>query len=1113
MASLTRLVEENLKTQNPVLDLSKVNFEDYYKEANSLLFLNLMKNCTHLNTIILNLDRPYQYSPDASSLDIPRFLSLPAFHGLKKLYLSNFDLTINSENIFTTNLSNLEELVLLNCRDTDFSFIAQLKQLKILDLSHNKNIDPSFLSQLKNLEQVNLQSCGINVLPDLQNLHKLKVLVANRNSLASIEPIKHLTNLEYLDISGNDIPDISPLSDLKRLRFLSLIDLGLENMDPIAQLSLLEELMIARNKIDILKLPTSNLRIVDASHNRIVDIENAENQHHLESLILSVNNLKNDVSLGKMVNLRELKVSTNDLSSIKALANLTNLESLDISNNDIIDIQPLENLPNLKYVRFQRNNIKVLPEKVFSNCISHLYIPSIDRVKKIKNSVVLQQNFEKAAALRDLEKVLETGTLEGSLLNDYHRIVSENYILPNPLELPTSDIILQGLDAIKAFYKNLEISKMIPFREAKVILLGEPDAGKSSLLNYFLGAAFVEEKSVTRGVRIARYNFTDEGNEYRINFWDFGGQEVQQALHQYFLTDNTLYLIILNAVTDEQPDKYLQFLDNHAPNSPFFIITNKDDLNERSKLKNNQIASTYESRWKGPEYRISVKQASLLSSCNNNQQQCDKRKNKLQELFSEIKKTFLQLPHIEQGFLSNYKNVKQVVEEMYEKEKKPYITMQEFDAFCKAQGIAEGTEKGLLSQLNFIGTVRYVDETNLSGIHILNPEWLSDGMYRIITDGGIKSTMLGKIQKKDIIRILQPQNKTDYKYKDNEIDYLVTLMCHFRVAYQDEYSKFIYLPDAFPDDLPQTLDKASFITFANHYYFSYDTEIPSYIIIRFIVKMFKYVKDNQYWNRGIVLQHHELPSNPWEALIEQNDRRIDIWLKGKDFQGFFTLIRDALRHAHEERFKAWKEMIDLGDFQVSYHDILSYLYDGDTEFKSTVIDQKTGKLKKHNINEVLGRFEVVKPKETHPNSGTIIHLENGDFINHGQFQGEQNTQTVTQSAPLTKSEPDPAIQAAIEGYKREELKKWKLYGWLWLILSLIITIAAFYLLSIDELPGISKDNWDKFLKSQTLVLITKITPTAWSLFIGKIWYDRVCDNSKQKAFLDTLEIPKELTKK
>ena len=86
--------------------------------------------------------------------------------------------------------------------------------------------------------------------------------------------------------------------------------------------------------------------------------------------------------------------------------------------------------------------------------------------------------------------------------------------------------------------------------EAKLLILGEGGAGKTSLAkkveneNYEL---ITSEKS-TEGINIIRWKFPLKDNQtFTVNIWDFGGQEIYHATHQFFLTKRSLYVLVADS--------------------------------------------------------------------------------------------------------------------------------------------------------------------------------------------------------------------------------------------------------------------------------------------------------------------------------------------------------------------------------------------------------------------------------------------------------------------------------------------------------------------------------------------------------------------------------------
>ena len=53
------------------------------------------------------------------------------------------------------------------------------------------------------------------------------------------------------------------------------------------------------------------------------------------------------------------------------------------------------------------------------------------------------------------------------------------------------------------------------------------------------------EQDTTKGIDIHRHEFPlRNGRRFRLNVWDFGGQEIYHATHQFFLTHRSLYLLL-----------------------------------------------------------------------------------------------------------------------------------------------------------------------------------------------------------------------------------------------------------------------------------------------------------------------------------------------------------------------------------------------------------------------------------------------------------------------------------------------------------------------------------------------------------------------------------------
>ena len=82
--------------------------------------------------------------------------------------------------------------------------------------------------------------------------------------------------------------------------------------------------------------------------------------------------------------------------------------------------------------------------------------------------------------------------------------------------------------------------------EAKVLLLGEGNVGKTSLSAALRGDEFSENRAFTHGIEIRplALRHPDAEHDMTVRLWDFGGQEVYRITHQFFFSPRALYLVV-----------------------------------------------------------------------------------------------------------------------------------------------------------------------------------------------------------------------------------------------------------------------------------------------------------------------------------------------------------------------------------------------------------------------------------------------------------------------------------------------------------------------------------------------------------------------------------------
>ncbi|MBY9007387.1 MAG: GTP-binding protein [Candidatus Lokiarchaeota archaeon] len=165
----------------------------------------------------------------------------------------------------------------------------------------------------------------------------------------------------------------------------------------------------------------------------------------------------------------------------------------------------------------------------------------------------------------------------------------------------------------------------------KVVLLGDPAVGKTSLLNRYIDDKFPDEYLPTVGANflVTEVDLTSiidklekldnelkekvKNKGLKIYFWDIGGQPDKLFANEYYFLDAVGAIVVFNLV-DEESLKNLEFwiskLRELSGEVPFIIVGNKIDLSEGRKISETLI------RKKVEEYGVEYHETSAKTNEN-----------------------------------------------------------------------------------------------------------------------------------------------------------------------------------------------------------------------------------------------------------------------------------------------------------------------------------------------------------------------------------------------------------------------------------------------------------------------------------------------------------------
>ncbi len=635
--------------------------------------------------------------------------------------------------------------------------------------------------------------------------------------------------LDLSDLALNEIPEeIYKYSDsIVRLDFRKN---KLTNIDGLEQLPKLRRLWIPYNKFQELtgleKL--SKLEVLDAMDNNITRIEGLDKLTQLDDLRVGRNELSDLPGIEKLTELTRLDISGNHISHIRGFENLTKLEWLFAYRNEIEDISPLADLTNLEYLFLLSNKLTDISS-----------LKKLTKLKLLWISSNQLTEFPEFLLKLDRPIVWENSSSEKKIC-----------AAGNPFTDPPPEVIKRGNEAIREYFEQKGKGSE-SLNEAKLILLGDGRSGKTSLANRLLKKELPKEEDRTKGVDIVigKYSFPmANGEDFKLNIWDFAGQDKYKTLHQLFYTESSLYVMVAesgNMTTDF--DDWFQTASLFGEGSPLILILN--EFREGIGMGSFDVK-----QWKKqfPELLKEVITVNLRTKDN----------------FENAEK-FIQflaqtLPHTKYAFPSNWAAIRRVLNERRDEQ---YISLKEYLKICTENNLPERESALVLSSvLHKVGDCLHYQKSDLlNQFIILKNEWATDAVYKILDDPVVAEEKRGFFDPADLKRIWK-----DHEYADMRPQ-LLELMKQFKLAYQLPGKEEYVTPPLLPPGRPTDFDWPELDSL--ELYIDYDF-LPKALLTQFIVSRHADIARERtlVWRNGVVLEW------PDEALAEVHKTK----LKGKD---------------------------------------------------------------------------------------------------------------------------------------------------------------------------------------------------------------------------------------
>jgi len=531
-----------------------------------------------------------------------------------------------------------------------------------------------------------------------------------------------------------------------------------------------------------------------------------------------------------------------EISDITPLKTLTNLTRLNLARNEIFDCSPIVQLPKLTHISFYENNIYDLT-------------PIVPLIKKGMKVVI-----------KPFTETFEINVTE------------------NPLRYPPIDIVQQGNPSILRYFEDLEKSGTDQIYEAKLLLIGEGGAGKTSLCRKLFDpkAALPQEKDRTKGIDIHPLYFDIPGKtdkQFRLNIWDFAGQGKYQSAHSFFYTHRSLYVLVDDTRTLNENDAYrtlynnwLQTAELFGGKSPVLVLHNEKEGCTRTGFS----LGGFQERFgfvHGELFRINLGGGDTT---------------KIEDLRRQIERQALALPHIGDTVPKTWVKVREALEK--ERAQHPYISADRYRELCAAEGITDPERQSDLSHyFHDLGVfLHFQDNPLLRRDVFLQNQWVTDAVYKILDDAQIAGEQRGRFTKDDLKRLW---HESTYRERRDE---LLALMLQFELCYQVQDTDTYICPQLLPGDVPP-YELGADIPLQLKYEYVF---MPKGLLYRLIVRLHRHIAQGQtaVWNAGAVLER----TGAKAEIIESLDRRtISVRATGLRAKELVTIINEEVERLHE----------------------------------------------------------------------------------------------------------------------------------------------------------------------------------------------------------------------
>lgn len=594
-------------------------------------------------------------------------------------------------------------------------------------------------------------------------------------------------------------------------------------------------------------------------------------------------------SLKQLTQLQQLNLSHNQLTEVpESLRQLTKLQQLDLSDNKIAFLPEwIGNLKQLRTLYLHHNKLRDIPAS----------LSELTYLKRLQLLIAFKEAYNQIRAI-----------YEGIDFNTFNKFVDAQMAESNLLNPELAQAYKQGIEAVNA-YLRAKAGAHITLNEAKLIIVGEGEVGKTCLLSALRDEPFVARLSSTHGIDIKQVKLTDPETqtELTLNGWDFGGQRVYRPTHQLFFSAPAVYLVVWKPREGPQQGfvkDWIKLVKHREPDAKILVVATHGGPQQRQPdIDRQELWDLFS--------RETVIDFFFVDSKPDAQGQ---RKG-IDELKRTIARIAAALPEVGRSVPKSFADARAALADR----NLPYLPLDEVLELCRAHQMDDEIAQLFLSISHRLGHLtHYQHDPALRDIVILRPDWLATAMSYVLDDEVTRNAhgLVRFSHLADLWEDAKRPAETRYPVALHHI--FLNLMGRFDLSYpvpglspsdnadpQSLISQFV--PDNRPDnfvvswlevpasgDIQQTqicriVDEKG------------NTATAEGLFYQLIVRLHKYslgraaYPDSVHWQRGLVLDD----DYNGRALLEHKGNDVHITVRAPYPERFLSMLTEEIRYLVE----------------------------------------------------------------------------------------------------------------------------------------------------------------------------------------------------------------------